>query len=87
MMVLWEAVEVSGENVERRVWYSCLNISPVLMIIRDERSLSRGLSSGEITEMDPRNTCGSSAGGIHLENFKFGITLSTQGSQLVPADG
>ena len=73
MMVLWDVVKVSGKNVEWSVWYNRLNMSPAVMIIGDERSLSRGLSSGEITEMDPRNTCGSSTGGRPDPFGKFEI--------------
>ena len=73
MMVLWEVVEVCVRNVEKRVWHSRLNRSPALMMIGDERSLFRELSSGDVNEMDPRNTCGSSVGGRPDPFGKFEI--------------
>ena len=45
----------------------------MLVMIGNEKSLSRELSSGEINEIDPMNTCGSSVGGCPDPFGKFEI--------------
>ena len=70
---MWEVTEGAGRNAAQMVWHSCLNRSLTLVMIGNENSLSRELSSGEINEIDPKNTCRSSVGGCPDPFGKFEI--------------